>query len=318
MRKILLASTALVAFGTVAANAADVTINGAFDWHYITYDNASSSANSNGSLVSLATDLDFTFTETTDSGLTLKLGMGVSESATDDQYLSIAGDFGTIKLSNSEGLADSAMDNSVADEYTSLSSANAGLQMGTHAADYNSDTMTFTLPTMSGLTLAVSHQDTGVTSKADNTTFSAVYSADVATGSIKGQFLSGSTDDTGATSDTSGVDYQTMAIRATLGDFQLTGSQHAKSDNGNTYDLTNNIFDVKYSGIDGLSFSAYATSGNDDKASSYDFSQSAASATYTIASGLTASLTVTDTEVTNTSGTKSNDDATVLNIKAAF
>ena len=318
MRKILLASTALVAFGTVAANAADVTINGAFDWHYINYDNASSAAASNGSLVSLATDLDFTFTETTDSGLTVKLGMGVSESATDDQYLSIAGDFGTIKLSNSEGLADSAMDNSVADEYTSLTSTNSGLQMGTHAADYNADTMTFTLPTMSGLTLAMSHQDTGATSKADNTTFSAVYSADIASGTLKGQFLSGSTDDTGAASDVSGIDYQTMAIQATLGDFVVTGSQHTKSDNGNTYDLTNNIFDVKYSGIDGLSLSAYATSGDDDKQSSYDFSQNAASVTYTIASGLTASLTITDTEVTNTSGTKSNDDATVLNIKAAF
>jgi len=318
MRKILLASTALVAFGTVAANAADVTINGAFDWHYINYDNASSAADSNGSLVSLATDLDFTFTETTDSGLTVKLGMGVSESATDDQYLSIAGDFGTIKLSNSEGLADSAMDNSVADEYTSLTSTNAGLQMGTHAADLGTSTVMYTLPSMSGLTLGVSHQDGGVTTKGDNTTFSAVYSADVAAGTLTGQFLSGSTDDTGAASDTSGIDYQTMAIRATLGDFQLTGSQHSKSINSNAYDLTNNIFDVKYSGIDGLSLSAYATSGDDDKQSSYDFSQNAASVTYTIASGLTASLTITDTEVTNTSGTKSNDDATVLNIKAAF
>jgi len=171
---------------------------------------------------------------------------------------------------------------------------------------------------MSGLTLAVSHQDTGVASKADNTTFSAMYTADIAAGTLTGQFLSGSTDDTGASGDTSGIDYQTMAIRATIGDFQLTGSQHSKSVNTNTYDLTNNIFDVMYTGIDGLSLSAYSTSGDDDKESSYDFSQNAASATYTIASGLTASLTITDTEVTNTSGTKSNDDATVLNIKAAF
>jgi len=318
MRKILLASTALVACGTVAANAADVTINGAFDWHYVTYDNASSSANSNGSLVSLATDLDFTFTETTDSGLTVKMGMGVSETETDDQYLSIAGDFGTVKLANSEGYADSAMDNSVADEYTSLTSANAGLQMGTHAADLGSATMQFTLPPMSGLTIGVSHQDAGVTTKGDNTTFSAVYSADVATGTVKAQLLSGSTDDTGAASDTSGTDYQTMAIRATVGDIQLTGSQHTKSDNGNTYDLTNNILDVMYTGIDGLSMSAYVTNGDDDKQSSYDFAQTAASVTYTIATGLTASLTITDTEVTNTSGTKSNDDATVLNIKATF
>jgi hypothetical protein len=318
MRKILLASTALVAVGSVAAHAADLTITGASDWHYISYDNASSSGASNGTLIDYDTDIDFKFTETTDSGLTLTFGVGMSELATDDQYLSSAGDFGTIKLANDNGFGDSAMDESVADNYSSLNSTNAGLQMGSHAGDLGTSTIMYTLPTMSGLTLGMSHQDGGVTTKGDNTTISAVYSAAVANGTVKGQFLSGNTDDTGLAGNTSGVDYQTVALRATLGDFQLTGSQHTKSDNGNTYDLTNNIVDVKYSGVEGISMSAFSISGDDSKQSSYDFTQTAASVTYTIATGLTASVTVTDTEVTNTSGTKSNDDATVLNIKATF
>ena len=318
MRKILLASTALIAVGSVAAHAADLTISGTSDWHYINYDNASSSGASNGSLVDYDNDIDFKFTSTTDSGLTLTFGVGMSESATDDQYLSIAGDFGTLKMNNSEGFADTAMDESVADNYSSLNSTNAGLQMSSHAADLGTSTVMYTLPTMSGLTVGISHQDGGVTTKGDNTTISAVYSAAVASGTLKGQFLSGNTDDTGLAGNTSGVDYQTVALRATLGDFQLTGSQHTKSDNGNTYDLTNNMIDVKYSGIDGISMSAFSTSGDDSKQSSYDFTQTAASVTYTIATGLTASVTITDTEVTNTSGTKSNDDATVLNIKATF
>jgi hypothetical protein len=49
MRKILLASTALVACGTVAAHAADVSINGTTDWHYISYDNDSNTGAQNGS-----------------------------------------------------------------------------------------------------------------------------------------------------------------------------------------------------------------------------------------------------------------------------
>jgi len=318
MRKILLASTALVAVGSVAAHAADLTITGASDWHYVSYDNATNGGASNGTSIDYDTDIDFKFTETTDSGLTLTFGVGMSELATDDQYLSIAGDFGTLKLANDNGFADSAMDESVADNYSSLNSTNAGLQMGSHAGDLGTSTIMYTLPAMSGLTLGMSHQDGGVTTKGDNTTISAVYSAAVANGTVKGQFLSGSTDDTGLAGNTSGVDYQTVALRATLGDFQLTGSQHTKSDNGNTYDLTNNIIDVKYSGIDGISMSAFSISGDDSKQSSYDFTQSAASVTYTIATGLTASVTVTDTEVTNTSGTKSNDDATVLNILAKF
>jgi len=317
MRKILLASTALVAVGSVAAHAADLTISGSSDWHYISFDNASNTGKLNGSLIDYDTDIDFKFTETTDSGLTLTFGVGVSESATDDQYLSIAGDFGTLKMNNSEGFADTAMDESVADNYTSLGSGD-GLQMGSHAADLTGGTVSYTLPSMSGLTVGMSHQVAGTTTKGDNTTFSAVYTTDIAAGTLKGQYLQGSTDDTGAASDVSGIDYSTIALRATLGDVQVTGSQHKKSDNGNTYDLTNNIFDVKYTGIDGISMSAFSISGDDDKQSSYDFLQTAASVTYTIATGLTASLSVTDTEVTNTSGTKSNDDATVLNIKATF
>jgi hypothetical protein len=75
---------------------------------------------------------------------------------------------------------------------------------------------------------------------------------------------------------------------------------------------------VKYTGIEGISIAACSLSGGDDKNTSYDFNQSAASITYTIASGLTASVTMTDSEVTTSAGVKSNDDATVLNIKATF
>ena len=73
MRKILLASTALVAFGTVAANAADVTISGTTDWHYINYDNTSNSGALNGSYIDMDQDVDFKFSTTTDSGLTLTM-----------------------------------------------------------------------------------------------------------------------------------------------------------------------------------------------------------------------------------------------------
>jgi hypothetical protein len=318
MRKILLASTALVAVGSVAAHAADLTITGSSDWHYISFDNASSVANNNGTSIDYDTDIDFTFTETTDSGLSLTLGVGLSETVSDDQFLAIAGDFGTIRLANDNGFGDSPMDESVADNTSSLTAANSGLQMGSHAGDLGTNTVMYTLPTMSGLTVGVSHQDAGTTTKGDNTTFSAVYSADVATGAVTGQFVSGSTDDNGAAGDVSGTDYQTMALRVALGDVQVTGSQHSASDNGNVYDLTNNILDVRYTGIEGFSMSAFVINGDDDKASSYDFAQTAASVTYTIASGLTASVTITDTEVTNTAGTKSNDDATVLNIRATF
>jgi len=109
-----------------------------------------------------------------------------------------------------------------------------------------------------------------------------------------------------------------MGLRFTVSDVQVTASQHTKSINSSAYDYSNDVLDVKYTGIEGVSISAFTLSGGDDKNTSYDFNQSAASVTYTIATGLTASLTMTDTEVTTSGGVKSNDDSTVLNLKATF
>jgi len=314
MRKILLASTALVAFGTVAANAADVTITGATDWHYFTYDNDSNTAAQNGSYVDFQSDVDFKFTTTTDSGLALTFGTGLSETGSDDNYLNIAGDFGSLKLSGAmEGLADSAMDESVADNMSTLAPG-----LGMHGADLNANTVMYTLPAMNGLTVKAHFQDAGVTTKGDNTAFLVEYAADVATGSVKAQYISSTTDDTGAAGDTSGTDADSMGLRVTMDDFQVTASSHTLSDNANTYDYTNNVIDVKYSGIEGITISAFSLSGDDDLNNTYDFTQSAASLTYTIASGLTASVTMTDSEVTDSAGTITSDDSTALNLKATF
>ena len=314
MRKILLASTALVAFGTVAANAADVTISGATDWHYINYDNTSNSGAQNGSYIDHDSDVDFKFTTTTDNGLTLTFAAGLSETGSDDNNLTIAGDFGSLKLiGDGEGLADSAMDETVADNFSTLSPG-----LGMHGGDLNANTIMYTLPSMAGLTLKVHHQDAGVSTKGDNTAFLAEYSADISGGSVKAQYISSSTDDTGASGNQSGTDSTSMGLRFSLSDVQVTASQHTKSINTNAYDYKNDVIDVKYTGIEGLSISAFSLSGEDDKNTSYDFNQSAASITYTIASGLTASVTMTDSEVTTSAGVKSNDDATVLNIKATF
>ena len=314
MRKIFLASTALVAFGTVAANAADVSINGTTDWHYFTYDNDSNTGAVNGSYIDYDADLDFKFTTTTDSGLALTMGVGVSESATDDTYLNIAGDFGAIKLiGDGEGLADTAMDESVADNMSTLSPG-----LGMHAADLAANTVMYTLPAMSGLVVKAHFQDAGTATKGDNTAFAAEYTADVASGSVKAQYISSSTDDTGAAGNTAGINSASMGLRVVVDDIQVTASQHTTADNGNTYDYKNNVIDVKYTGIEGISISAFSLSGDDDLNNSYDFSQSAASLTYTIATGLTASVTMTDSEITDSAGVKTADDSTALNLKAKF
>ena len=316
MRKILLASTALVAFGTVAANAADVTITGATDWHYISYDNTSDTNGTNGTYFDHDFDMDVAFTNTTDNGLSLKMAFGVSESGVDDGYFSIAGDFGTVKMiNNSGGLMGGAISETVADDVTKLTIGLANKHDESNAEDTSSG-IQYTMPSFGGLTLAAEMRDSGVRNKSNYTAYMATYSTDLTDGvALKANYGAASTDNSGAGTD--GDEGTSLGFTVSMSDVAISGSRHTFADNANSYDYTTDTINVSYTGIDGITLAAFQKSGEDGLESSYDYAATAASVTYTIATGLTTSLTVTDAEVTDT-GAKTEDSSTVLNIKAAF
>jgi len=118
MRKVLLATTALVAISVTAAQA-DITIGGTAEFEMYNPDSGSQTFKPDGSLVVTATN-------TTDSGMTIKAvvdrkfeGSDTSgsmdaasdlvtsiSSDTNDAYIEIGGDFGTIRM----GATDDALD----------------------------------------------------------------------------------------------------------------------------------------------------------------------------------------------------------------
>jgi len=113
MRKILLASTALVALTSVSAMAADVTISGSYA---IKYQNDDKKTDTDAGSVSSEGDVNIKFSNTTDTGLTTSLNFGMHETglnkskpeddevdsktsdgaAYDDLNASLSGDFGTL------------------------------------------------------------------------------------------------------------------------------------------------------------------------------------------------------------------------------
>jgi len=318
MRKILLASTALVAFGTVAANAADVTLSGATNWEYISYDNASDTEGTNGTYFDHDFDMDVAFTETLDNGLTTKMAFGVSESGVDDGYLSIAGDFGTVKMIHSSGgIMGGAIAETVVDDKTTLTVGLAN-KHDEGAGESTSSGIQYTLPPMGGFTLAGEMRDSGVANKSNYTAIMGTYSAAVGDGgSMKINYGQSTVDDSGVTGATAGTDASSAGVTFSMADFAISGSRHTYKDNGNTYDYATDILNVQYSGIDGIVLNAFQKSGEDDLETSYDWASTAASVTYTIATGLSVSLTVTDSEVTD-GGVKTDDDATILKLAASF
>ena len=85
MRKILLASTAIVALSAGSAMASDITISGSFEFGY--NDDSTNSAatqltNNDGTAYTVEQDVNINISSTTDSGLTMSMSMGLMKTAT--------------------------------------------------------------------------------------------------------------------------------------------------------------------------------------------------------------------------------------------
>jgi len=184
MRKILLASTALVALTSVSAMAADVTISGGMNFIYSNDakdENTDGSALTSASEFSAETDVNIKFSATTDSGITTTLNVGIDESdRTDDKTATISGDFGEIKITTAAGTASQADDNYVTAMDNAFDKAGEGQEgEGFELAGATGETIGYKLPTLvEGLTVAIQHANEDST---ESFGYGASYNAGIAT-----------------------------------------------------------------------------------------------------------------------------------------
>ena len=175
MRKILLASTALVAMTSVSAMAADITISGGYDFKY---QNDTKKEDTDAGSFSSEADIDIKFSNTTDSGMTTTFAVGLHETglksskseakevdtetsdgaAFDDLNASLSGDFGTIYFDAAGddvaiGGMDEKADKAGEGKDEGMSSGYRGGILGTSGT-----TLGYKLPSVvDGLTIALSH-----------------------------------------------------------------------------------------------------------------------------------------------------------------
>ena len=99
MRKVLLATTALVAFGGITAANADISISGNYEWEY-TQNDAGSTFGDDG-------HINIKATQAADNGMTFTamttFGGGTAANTTQNNYVQVNGDFGTVYLGNVDG-----------------------------------------------------------------------------------------------------------------------------------------------------------------------------------------------------------------------
>jgi len=369
MRKILLASTALVAMTSVSAMAADVTISGSFEFGYQNTsqndpyaDTAGRASNTptntvsavgqrsfvdanmkNGSRFYTQNDVNIKFSETTDSGLTMSFNFGLDEESStgtnnqDDMIFEVSGDFGRLNITgeNDDSVLD-AIDIEAAytkDEgSTSHTRASSGINSvaGEASGGLASGTVvTYYLPEMvTGLTAGMSMSNGGFNSKGDVTEYGIKYATGTDGVDVTVNWGTADEGNNGAPATDTAVDdagIQTTAYGIQVAAMGVTfGYQATEFDNKDTAnDYQAQALGVKYT-LGNMPVTLAAALENLDAdfepgaGVSGDFERTSYSATYAIASGLSASITTSSSEEKVGGQEADQDDVMTFAINASF
>ena len=297
MRKILLASTALVALGSFSAHAADITISGGYNFIY-TIDGENTA---DETTTAAEGDVNIKFSNTTDSGITTTLnygmhetGLGGSGAAYDDLNASLSSDFGTLMF-------DSAGDDTALGGFDAKSDkAGEGSQTGALQGIMGTGNLAlgYKLPSvMDGLTIAINSSDTA------DEYFG--YGIGYDMGMINVAYVK----------EASNTVEQTYAgLGATFGEISV-GVDSVDQDNGTA---TTNREALGY----GASYSmgditlAYEMGKLEDGAGTEISDHTQIAASYAVAPGITAVFTQSEVEVAAASGT--DEDKMELQLKLSF
>ena len=323
MRKALLGTTALAAAATLSANAAlaDLSISAYSEWYYNS--RSSNQAALDGTSFGQESEITFKFTNKTDSGLTVtfesQLNADGEDTGIDDGYLSIAGGFGTIKIGSDDGVGDNfgiEAEDLIAEESTPTQ-VSATVLTDTDIVSASSDTnkISYYLPAMGGFTAGISHY-TAQAGTSDSTEYGAQFTTSAAGSTIT---LGGATGSTDTASGTPSIDSQNIGVKIVSGPVSviLAQSSYEASDE----DREANGASISYDMGNGMIIGAYTMESDDALDAGEEYTKSGVELQYTIASGLTAVVTVDDYEYkTGTSDSATADSGTnsKLTIKASF
>jgi len=347
MRKLLLSTTALAAAATLSANVAvaDISISGYYEWKY---QSTSSDITANdGTTFSNDSEIKFSFSNKTDSGLTLglttELYSDAGDTEIDESSLSISGGFGKIVLGQNDG---AATDYEVVSTSLPAEEIYAGVgtdndMVLTNAAingmSGDANKVSYHLPAMGGLTAGVSFMNSGAAGSADSTEFGAKYTMDAGGANIT---IGASTATTEASSQD--IDTQVMGIMVSSGNITAAVSQStyekaavaAVAGTASTTlaarvapiaavdkaDEESTGAAVSFKVNDGMTITLH-TAETDDGQTTESYSNSGIEIAYTIASGLSAYINVEDYDYKAGNSTNNTDNAgtaSKLTIKATF
>ena len=347
MRKLLLGTTALAAAATLSANVAvaDISISGYYEWKY---QSTSSDITANdGTTFGSDSEIKFSFSNKTDSGLTLgmttELYSDGDDTGIDEGSLSISGGFGKIVLGQNDGASTDyeVVSTSLPGEeiYAGVGTDNDMVLVNAAISNLAGDNnkISYHLPAMGGLTAGASFTNSGAAGSTDTTEFGAKYSMDAGGANITIGVATATTE--ASTQDT---DAQVMGIKVSSGNItaavsQSTFEKAARAAVAGSASTTTaarvapiTAMDkadeesigaaVSFKVNDGMTITLH-TAETDDGQTTESYSNSGIEIAYTIASGLKATINVEDYDYKAGNSTGNTDNAgtaSKFTINAAF
>ena len=280
MRKVLLASTALFALTSVSAMAADISISGSSE---IVLD-MGDSATADDSGLAMEHDIAISFSNTTDSGITTSMvyGMDDGTNVTDDLQTTISGDFGSFRYTAAgDDHALSAIDidgGATAEEVFSRTAAQGASTLH-EIASIGAQNVTYVLPSLvDGLYVAGSLAN-GTGANGEAASYGIKYDAGmfaVTYGQLKGQV----------------VTTTHVGVSASMGDIGIALAKN--SDDTANLDQSATLMGLTYAMGD-ITL-GYESEQMENGTATSDEKHTAFGATYAIAPGLTASITMAESD----------------------
>ena len=340
--------------GAYAMGGADITLSGSSKWTYEAWsDDDDNEGGANDNAFAINNNVTVAASLASDSGLTygtsLTLDTGGGAINDDGMKLYVSGNFGEIRTGS--GTVGDAINMDVTGMVDGEKSSGAGSLRGDSVATGSDSSISYFTPTISGLNGGISFTDAGSDSRADSTEIGLKFSTNVGGNPLTLSYTQSNTSADGvpsvdavtATEDNLTIDFdaETFEFESAVAAVEAVPGNGAKSaasygigyeagpisfkvavnssstedaDGNEVSDASNTGFGLGYKVSDALKFGVYQVSGEDGDT---EYSETAASLTYTIAPGLTTNLAylTADTDIDDESSSYSS---TTAYIKVAF
>jgi hypothetical protein len=296
MRKVLLATTAIVALGGVSAASADISVGAKAEFQYDSWSgtNADSTSTNNNS-VSTTTDFSISASSVLDNGMTISArvfqdGTPDGTGSFKENGFKISDDWGTLGFASDEaGDAFATALDITDDEGYSTTATITTLKPSDDWID--GAEVSYLSPAVSGFQFSIGMADGA---KADNTMGGLQYSTAAGDASITLKYAFQSTGKATATGTGANDSIDTTNVGAviSMGGATLTVSQKSR-EQGTVVDLEASGAAIAYTVSDALTVEAFTAESEDDGTtdSDFKFKETGYGITYTITPGLSLSLT---------------------------